>query len=358
LDSTPSFITVKVSTVEGVPIQLRPALGNPAPERRCVTGLGAAEEDVCTLADILPGEYTLAPEGLGLSLPVTIAENERLLVIFDLEVLPPGVTGWQVSLTENTNGIRAVPQTEGIITVQVEGRPGQIVALRSIRGTEDLCEVTFNPFVNGLLCEFSGLGPGIYTVEVLHTGASQRLFVDGVGQAALTFSPNATTASQSAAQAASVGGKGAQPRRPTPTITPTVTPLPTTPATYTPPRQPIVVPTCTPTATPTVISTPTPAFAWQGRIVERVDGVAGTIGVRAAGLEGHLVIVSSGSWQSPPQLTGTKPELGLYATEFGGLHEGEYVVELQDLAELKVFLKGDQFLLIEFRYDFVNPPEN
>ena len=69
------------------------------------------------------------------------------------------------------------------------------------------------------------------------------------------------------------------------------------------------------------------------------------------------VIVRSGGWQSAPQVTGTKPELGLYATEFGGLAQGEYIVELQDLAEIKVTLAGDQFLLVEFRYDFVNPPE-
>ena len=111
--------------------------------------------------------------------------------------------------------------------------------------------------------------------------------------------------------------------------------------------------TPTPSPLPTRTPSPTPAFAWQGRVVKQVNGVAGTIGVRAAGLEGHPIILRSGGWQSEPQVTGNKPELGLYATEFGGLAQGEYIVELKDLAELKVMLEGDQFLLIEFRYDFV-----
>jgi hypothetical protein len=78
--------------------------------------------------------------------------------------------------------------------------------------------------------------------------------------------------------------------------------------------------------------------------------------VRAAGLKDHPVILRSGPWQSQPQLTGTKLELGEYATEFGGLSQGEYIVELVDLAELKVYLESGQFMLVEFRYDFVNPP--
>ena len=89
-----------------------------------------------------------------------------------------------------------------------------------------------------------------------------------------------------------------------------------------------------------------------------VEQAAGAIGVRAAGLKDHPVILRSGGWQSPVQLTGTKPELGEYATEFGGLAQGEYIVELVDLAKLKVALGPDQFLLVEFRYDFVNLGQN
>ena len=68
------------------------------------------------------------------------------------------------------------------------------------------------------------------------------------------------------------------------------------------------------------------------------------------------MILRSGSWQSSPQLTGTKPELGDYATEFGGLAQGEYIVELVDLAELRVNLESGEFLLVEFRYEPVSTP--
>jgi hypothetical protein len=114
--------------------------------------------------------------------------------------------------------------------------------------------------------------------------------------------------------------------------------------------------TATPIPTPTITPTPTPAFAWQGRIIYTQDGVVGTIAVRAAGLKDHPVILRSGPWQSQPQLTGTKPELGEYATEFGGLATGDYVIELVDLAKMEVHLGPGQFMLVEFRYDFASSP--
>jgi len=78
--------------------------------------------------------------------------------------------------------------------------------------------------------------------------------------------------------------------------------------------------------------------------------------VRAAGLKDHPVVLRSGGWQSEPQLTGTKVELGDYSTEFGGLGPGVYTVVLLDLAELEITLEPGQFALVEFRYDPVNPP--
>ncbi len=345
---------VRVVGISGVPVQLRAVDGNFTSEQRCITG--ATGTDICQFREVTPGDYIVSPEGLNLSLPLTINANRDIQIIFDLEVLPPGITGWQSRVINNTNGVEAIARGNGIISARIDGRAGQIVTLSSIRGTERYCEATFNPLLDGLVCEFGGLGPGVYLVEVLHTGARRRIFVDGRGRADLIFSPNATYATEGVTQLPPVIGQGADPIRPntpTPTATATLIPLPQPTATASP--QPTSTPT--PTLTPTITPTPTPAFAWQGRIVERIDGVAGTIGVRAAGLEGHPVIVRSGGWESPPQVTGTKPELGLYATEFGGLAQGEYIVELQDLAEIKVTLAGDQFLLIEFRYDFVNPPQ-
>ncbi len=339
-----SAIVVKVLGIQGLPIRLRPT-GGGIDERRCITGQGTEGQDACAIKNLSAGQYIVAPEGLGLSLPVTVFDHEEVRVVFDLQVLPPGIIGWQARLHKNTNGPQAVPKSEGTIRVRVTGRVGQVLALRSRRGTERFCEVVPNPVLGSLVCEFGQLSPGVYLVEALNTGAGQRLFVDGLGLAEIEFSPSATYATQALTQSPSVVGQGARPSD-----------LVVATATAPPIQVSVVQPTATATTTPT--PSPTPAFAWQGRVVETVDRVAGAIGVRAAGLKDHPVILRSGGWQSPVQLTGTKPELGEYATEFGGLAQGEYIVELVDLAELKVRLGPDQFLLVEFRYDFVNPPGN
>ncbi len=339
----PSQIEVRVSGLQGIPVRLRLVDGGMGSERRCSTGQDGQVQDICSFKNLSPGQYVVTPEGLGLSLPLRLFDNEKAVLLFDLEVLPPGIIGWQAHIRQNTNGARAARQNNGFIRVWIEGQAGQVIALRSVRGTEQLCEVTHNPVLGGLVCEFGGLAPGVYLVEPLNTGTSRKLFVDGAGQAEIIFSPNATFAIQAVGQSPPLVGQGAQPEQPTPTVTST---------------RLVVVSTVTPTPSPTITLTPTPAFAWQGQVVETVNGVSGTIGVRAAGLKDHPVILRSGNWQAGPLLTGTKPELGDYATEFGGLATGEYIVELVDLAELKVTLGPDQFMLVEFRYDFVSPPDN
>ncbi|MCK6627297.1 MAG: hypothetical protein L6R45_19235 [Anaerolineae bacterium] len=337
-----SSIAVKVAGIEGLPIQLR-ASGSTGVERRCTTGQAGAEPDSCLFENLKPGQYFISPEGLGRSLPVMVMEHERVAVAFDLEVLPPGMTGWQARLSQNDNGIQASWQSEGIIRVRIAGRTGQVAALRSARGTERYCEVAANPLLGGLVCEFGQLTPGVYLVEALHTGAGLRLFVDGRSAAEVEFSPSATYATLALAQQPPVVGQGAQPRR---------TPTATTAATATQPAV-VIRPSPTATVTPRPTSTPTPALAWQGRIVQTQEGVVGTIAVRAAGLKDHPVVIRSGPWQSQPQLTGDKPEWGEYATEFGALATGEYIIELVDLAEMTVNLGPGQFMLVEFRYDFV-----
>ena len=342
-----SAILVKVFGIEGLSIRLR-AISGAEGERRCTTGQGAEGQDTCAFLAVSPGRYIAAPEGLGISLPVTVSGHEKVKVVFDLEVLPSGITGWQARLLKNTNGSQGVAKTEATIRVRLTGRIGQVIALRSARGAERFCEVVPNPVLGTLVCEFGQLGPGVYLVEAVNTGAGQRLFVDGEGLAEITFSPSATSATLTLAQTPPIVGQGAQPSYLTATATPEEVS-----ATKPPPRP---VPSPTNSLSPTPSPTSTPAFAWQGRVVETVDLVVGTIGVRVAGLKDHPVILHSGGWQSEVQLTGSKPELGEYAVEFGGLAQGEYIVELVGLAELSVMLGPDQFLLVEFRYDFVNPP--
>ena len=334
-----SSLLVKITGIEGLSVRLH-SLGSAYSDRRCITGDGGLGQDICQFKGLAPGQYLISPEGLDLSLPVILYGQEAVQVTFDLEVLPPGITGWQAQLVNNSNGVQAQQRTESTIRARLVGRQGQVVVLRPARilAAEQFCEVVHNPVRGGLMCEFGQLGPGVYTIETLHTDTHIKVFVDGVGQAEVEFSPSATYALLTHLQP--VMGQGAQPRQPTATVTP----------------MPIVLmpPTATSTSLPTATSTP--AFAWQARVVESTYIGSGAIGVRAAGLNEHPVILRSGGWQSPAQLTGSKVELGEYATEFGGLAPGEYIVELVDLAQLKVNLLPGEFMLVEFRYDFVNPP--
>lgn len=343
-NAPPGTLTVQIAGIEGMAVRLNRLDSGYFAEQRCVTGQDQQGQDVCRFQNLQPGWYTVSPEGIDQSLPVQVADRQQVRVRFTLESLPPGITGWQAVVRSNSNGFAARPRTDGKLRVKVAGRRGMIVSLTSARlGVTHYCETVPNPVQGANLCEFGQLGPGIYRVAVLHTGAEQSVFVDGAGEVDLEFLPNATFAIQSLLQSAPVVGRGATPRQAT------VTPLPTAMRTPAVVQPAVALPT--PTLTPAPTFTPTPVFGWQGRVVETTVAGVGTIGVRAAGLKDHPVVLHSGSWQSDPQPTGTKPELGDYATEFGGLPPGEYVVELIGLATFNITLDGGQFVLVEFRFD-------
>jgi len=336
-------VQVRVVGIEGLAVQLQSLSLTEAVDRRCVTGRDNLGQDVCGFDSLPPGFYSVAPEGLAVRLPVHVNSYETATVQFDQVTLAAATAGWQVNLRQNSNGPVAQPAAEGSLFFRMTGQPGQVVAIRSVRGLRHLCEMLPNPVIGTLTCEVSGLPPGVYQIEAVNTGAELWLFVDGVGQADIEFVPGPPLQASAAAV-----GRGAAPA-----------PGSLAPAPAAPTPVPVVIqPTVTPTITPTAVitATATPAFAWQGRVVETVDLVIGTIGVRAAGLKDHPVVIRSGGWQSATQLTGTKPELGDYATEFGGLAQGEYIIELVDLAEFKVSLGADQFMLVEFRYQPVTSP--
>jgi len=338
----PGTITVQIMGIEGLPVRLNSDSGQ---EWRCTTGQDGLGQHLCAFENLAPGQYTVAPEGLGVKLPLPLNQAENITVKFDLESLPPGITGWQAQLKNNTNGSQASSQFESTLRVRViKGRAGQLITLQPARlpYATRYCAVAHNPVLGDLICEFGQLGPGVYRLEALNTGADFTIFADGRGQAEIEFLPGDSYAAPSPP----VVGQGARPNRPTAIPTPTATPVPIV----------ILQPTATLTLTTLPTVTPTPAFAWQGRVVESVFTGAGAIGVRAAGLKDHPVILRSGGWQSPPQLTGTKAELGQYGTEFGGLGPGQYIVDLVDLAQLTVNLQPGEVMLVEFRYDFVNQP--
>lgn len=339
-------ITVRVGGIEGLSVKLYSLSGSMESERRCITGQGGVGQDACIFKELQPDQYKIEPEGLRVGLPVMLFPREAVRADLSVQMLPPGIIGWQGRLNKNSNSFQVKPQEASIITVRVtQGRPGQVIALYSPRGPARFCEVVPNPVLGGLICEFGQLGPGVYTVEAVTTGARFRVFVDGIGEVEVEFSPSAAPEMLALYQSPALVGQGAQPARSGGGAPATLRPFTITSA-----------PPATPSPVPTIPPTPTPALVWQGRIVETGHTGVGAIGVRAAGLKDHPVILRSGNWQSQPQLTGAKVELGEYAVEFGGLAPGEYQVDLVDLAQLSVKLEPGQFLLVEFRYDFANPP--
>ncbi len=335
--STKSSITVRVVGIEGLPLRL----SSDNSQHRCVTGLDGYGQDACMFSSLESGHYIVAPEGMGVELPIKLFSNEAVRINFEVDMLPPGITGWQARLNSNSNSFHAWPRFNSTLRARVLGKEGQVIVLHpvSLPHATRYCEVIYNPILGDLVCEFGQIGPGAYHVEALNTNASLNLFIDGIGEAEVEFAPNATNVGVPANRVIGLVGQGAQPDLPTATPSPTAT------------KRISIRPT--PTTTPSVTPSPTPVFAWQGRVLESTYVGGGVIGVRAAGLKDHPVVIRSGGWQSPTQMTGTKEELGQYAAEFGGLAPGEYIVQLVDLAEIKVNLQPGEFILVEFKYDFV-----
>jgi len=156
----PASIAVRVAGIQGLSIRLQLRQNNALSERRCITGQNGPGQDVCIFKELPAGQYLVTPEGLNISLPVSLFDHQAVRVTFDVEVLPPGITGWQATLRSNNNGFYAVPKSESTIRVWVMGWAGQVVALRSARGTERFCEVAPYPVLGGLFCEFGQLAPG------------------------------------------------------------------------------------------------------------------------------------------------------------------------------------------------------
>ncbi|MFQ5613374.1 MAG: hypothetical protein ACE5H9_14705 [Anaerolineae bacterium] len=340
-----SSVVAQVEGLENVPVNI--AAGNFA--ATCLTGRDSGEGDfACELGGLTAGRYQVSLPEVGLSLPLLVGPAEAVTLGFRRETLPDGPPVWQAELEQNTNSAYGSLEHSSALAVSVEGRVGQVVRLSNVRGFEALCETGTKPEYGPFACEFGGLEPGVYTVSPANIPAAYSLFVDGVGFARVAFTASAAPAMTPTPAATAIVGLGAAPHR----SAAGGGALPAT-ATSAPVRQP--TPTARPTATPTIAPTPTPAFAWVGRVVEESQNAPGTLAVLALGLKDHPVVVRSGAWQTRG-LTGTKPEHGDFAVEFGGLPPGEYVVELAGLAEMTVDMKPGQFVLVEFRYDLAPTP--
>jgi hypothetical protein len=350
-------VAVRVNGLRDAPVTL--ASGDTT--LTCTTGTKPEYGDYsCEFGGLSPATYSIKVEGLEPLIPVMLGQGDFVLVEYRQEPMPPGPIAWLGQVLRNSSQPWPANGVSSAIAVRVDGRQGQVVSLRSVAGWEAFCDTGTKPEYGNYACEFGGLWPGVYTVSPVNIPSQVRLYMDGAGFAEIVFDSFLATATPSPTPTRLMGAGAAPVYTPTPTQatpTSTMTAIPTrsTPAaTYTPTRP---VPPATPTPTSTPTPTLAPALGWVGRVIQDDPGVGvGTIVVRVLGLRDHPVILSSGAWTTRG-LTGSKPEYGDQAVEFGGLHQGDYTVELEGLgAALPVRLQPGGFLLVEFRYDALPTP--
>ena len=347
---------------------------------------GAKEELGPYTAEFAPltsGRYTITPAGLNASLTVDVKQYSTILVEFrpvsdsaqspatftpvpatptpQPSPTPTPLIQWMGRVVHNSSQPWPSNQVDSAIAVRVQGQRGQTVSLQASGGRQALCDTGAKVEYEEDACEFGELWPGVYRVSPVGIPAQVQLYMDGVGLAVVVFETLPATATPAPTPTRLIGA-GAWPLS-TPTVTSTTTPTPTitgTPtraspsASFTPTRP---SPVATATLTPTLAPTPTPARGWVGRVVQDDAGVgAGTIVVRVLGAKDQPIIIRSGPWEVRG-LTGSKPEYGDNAVEFGGLNQGDFTVELEGLgASLPVHLQPGGFVLVEFGYGLLPTP--
>lgn len=239
-------------------------------------------------------------------------------------------TCWQAEVTEQWPNLELAGS---VLRVSVQGKVWLPVRVRSQGGFETVNYTGTKPEYGPYVAEFAPLSKGTYFIEPEGLGLVFAVWLDGQGYTRVDFVPTAC------------------PPTPVPN-TPTRTPRAT--ATPRPKATSAAAATSMPTAVPTQ-----PAAGWRSRIVERLSGLEtyySTIAVRVIGRPaGQEVEIRSGGWSATGK-TGTKPEHGPDACEFGALHAGTYRLTPAGLGtHLDVSVDLQEFVLVEFYY--TGPPE-
>jgi hypothetical protein len=279
--------------------------------------------DACEFGSLNAGTYRLTPRDLGTYLDVTVGLQDFVLVEFAYTG-PTPQTYWVGSVVQNTSG-EPTEHANSAVAVVVAGRPWHEVEIRS-NGWSTTAETGYKPEYGPDACEFGGLRAGTYTITPKDLGASVQVTMDGWGWAMVRFDEVAAPAPQPAA----------------PTIQPTAKPAqPTTPA-------------AGPTETPEPSSAPTGPH-WQGWVVSNTSGqqegtgVWSVVVVRVLNWAGVPVTISGGGGWSATCITGTKPEYGPDACEFGGLWPGTYYLQPEGAdIQVEVEMDGLGVAFVEF----------
>jgi hypothetical protein len=246
---------------------------------------------------------------------------------------------WTAAITEQWTDLSLIGS---VLRVSVDGVAGLPVVVRSEGSYSTINWTGTKPEYGPFVAEYAPMTKGRYFIEPEGLGIVYEVWLNGKSYVRVDFTPLACGATPA-------------PPRPTPTIwipSRTATPPPVT-----------VLPQPTPTIwipSRTATPPPPPPGGWQGRIAQHDNDPGGvywaTIAVRVIGRpSGQLVDITRSGWGSRAA-TGTKPEHGPDACEFGGLDPGTYRITPVGLgASLDVTVQRGDFVLVEF-YQTGLPP--
>ncbi len=315
-----SAIQVIVEGMKGLPVEIRAGGWHST----AVTGSKPECGDFCLeFGGLSPSLYTITPQGLGVTIDVSVEGGGLALIKFSSRLVTPAVPSptptpglhtrtptapavgtpstptpvttavpqmvWGSRTLWNTSGPAPTGGFFSAIQVSVIGMKGLPVEIRS-GGWSATARTGTKPECGEYCLEFAGLSGSTYTIIPEGLGIDHVVTVDGKGFAVVEFY-------QTPAQA----------------------------------RPPV----------------------WTGRVVENISGggVRGyfaSIRVIVQGKKWLPVEISAGGWRHTAE-TGIKPECGGYCVEFGGLTPGTYTVTPQGLgASVSVTVDEGGSALVEF----------
>jgi hypothetical protein len=284
--------------------------------------------DACEFGALQAGTYRIIPWDLGTHLDVRVEPGDFVLI--DFYPTSQAESRWVGSVLENTSGEQPTEHVSSAIAVIVTGRPWHEVEIWS-DGWSTTAKTGYKLEYGPDACEFGALRAGTYTITPKGLDVSVQVMVDGWGWALVRFDE--------------ITAPGLQPTRPPiqPTSTPGAGKRPTQTATVGPPTIPK--------------PSPTPVGPrWQGWVVSNTSGqrpgrtgVSSVIVVRVLNWIGVPVTITGGGSWSTTCITGTKPEYGPDACEFGGLWASTYLLQPEGAdIQVPVEMDGLGMAIVEF----------
>ena len=283
--------------------------------------------DACEFGALQPGTYRLSPTGLGTYVDVQVDRGDFVLVEFHRT--EGSTSRWVGSVVENTSGSELTEHVNSAIAVVVSGRPWHEVEIQS-DGWSTTAKTGHKPEYGPDACEFGALRAGTYTITPKGLDTSAQVAMDGWGWAMVRFDQRAMPAPQ-------LTVPFSQPKA-----------YPTQVVPFSQPQDGRPAPTQQPSPTPT-------GPRWRGWVVSNSSGegvgtgIWSVVIVRVIDWVGVPVTITGGGGWSATCITGTKPEYGPDACEFGGLWPATYELRPEGSdVQVAVTMDGLGIAFVEF----------